>query len=150
MTTRRLAILITIIGIGFSSVFLLPKSAAQPFGVRHDGKKIELPSTIGDWWGTEAEVTKKEKETLGAGTEFARMSFKNYMLDKQMSGYSLLVSIVLSGHDMSNSIRYNFIYRPGSDLYVVYTDLRQTGLPLSALAPSDRQLAIKFTYLLAR
>lgn len=38
---------------------------------------------------------------------------------------------------MSNSIRYNFIYRPGSDLYVVYTDLRQTGLPLSALAPSD-------------
>jgi len=55
-----------------------------------------------------------------------------------------------STHDMSNSIRYNFIYRPGSDLYVVYTDLRQTGLPLSALAPSDRQLAIKFTYLLAR
>ena len=55
-----------------------------------------------------------------------------------------------STHDMSNSIRYNFIYRPGSDLYVVYTDLRQTGLPLSALAPSDRQLAVKFTYLLAR
>jgi hypothetical protein len=55
-----------------------------------------------------------------------------------------------STHDMSNSIRYNFIYRPGSDLYVVYSDLRQTGLPLSALAPSDRQLAIKFTYLLAR
>jgi hypothetical protein len=55
-----------------------------------------------------------------------------------------------STHEVSNSLRYNFIYRPGSDLYVVYTDLQQTGLPLGALAPSDRQLAIKFTYLLAR
>jgi hypothetical protein len=55
-----------------------------------------------------------------------------------------------STHDLSNSIRYNFIYRPGSDLYIVYSDLHQTGLPQDLFAPSDRQLAIKLTYLLAR
>ena len=32
-------------------------------------------------------------------------------------------------HEVSNNIRFNFIHRPGSDLYVVYNDLRQTGLP---------------------
>jgi hypothetical protein len=36
----------------------------------------------------------------------------------------------------STSVRYNFIYRPGSDLYVVYNDLQQTGLTSSALTPS--------------
>jgi hypothetical protein len=55
-----------------------------------------------------------------------------------------------STHEVSNSIRYNFIYRPGSDLYVVYTDLQEMSVPHGDVAPSDRQLAIKFTYLLAR
>ena len=32
-------------------------------------------------------------------------------------------------HEVSNNIRFNLIHRPGSDLFVVYNDLRQTGLP---------------------
>jgi hypothetical protein len=103
MTTKRLAILVAVIAIGLSGVFLLPKSSAQPFGVQHDGKNPVLSSTIGDWWGTSAEVSQKEKDTLGKGTQFARMSYRNHMLDK-LPGYTLLVSMVLSGHDMSNSI----------------------------------------------
>jgi hypothetical protein len=49
-------------------------------------------------------------------------------------------------------VRFNFIYKPGSDLYVVYNDLQQTAVPLgaSALAPTDRQLVVKMTYMLAR
>ena len=53
-------------------------------------------------------------------------------------------------HEVTNSVRFNFIYRPGSDLYVVYNDLQQTGLPMSAFTPSDRQIVVKLNYLLAR
>ena len=34
-----------------------------------------------------------------------------------------------STHEVSNNVRFNFIYRPGSDIYIVYNDLSQTGLP---------------------
>ena len=51
---------------------------------------------------------------------------------------------------MTNSVRFNFIYRPGSDLYIVYNDLQQTGLAAGTLVPSDRQLVVKMNYLLAR
>ncbi len=53
-------------------------------------------------------------------------------------------------HDLTTSIRFNLIYRPGSDLYVVYNDLERTGVPADVFAPSDRQIAIKWNYLLAR
>jgi len=53
-------------------------------------------------------------------------------------------------HEFTNNIRFNLIYRPGSDLYIVYNDLQQTGLPNEAFQPTDRQLAVKLTYLLAR
>jgi hypothetical protein len=53
-------------------------------------------------------------------------------------------------HEISNNIRYNFIHRPGSDLYIVYNELRQTGLPLDVFAQKDRQLVLKLNYLLQR
>lgn len=55
-----------------------------------------------------------------------------------------------STHEVTSSIRFNLIYRPGSDLYVVYNDLERTNLPLGAFKPTDRQLAVKMTYLLSR
>jgi hypothetical protein len=100
MTTKRLAILFLVVLVGMSATFLLPKSAAQPFGV-----KLDLPATIGDWWGTDAEILEKEKSTLGAktGTEFARKRYTNYQLPK-LNNYGVLVSMVLSGRDINNSI----------------------------------------------
>ena len=53
-------------------------------------------------------------------------------------------------HEVSNNIRYNFIHRPGSDLYVVYNELRQTGLPADIFAQRDRQFVVKMNYLLQR
>jgi hypothetical protein len=53
-------------------------------------------------------------------------------------------------NEVTNSVRFNFIYRPGSDLYIVYNDLAQTGLPQDVFTPTDRQIAVKMTYLLAR
>ena len=55
-----------------------------------------------------------------------------------------------SSHEVSNNVRFNFIYRPGSDIYVVYNDLSQTGLPADIFGRKDRQLVVKATYLLQR
>jgi hypothetical protein len=55
-----------------------------------------------------------------------------------------------STHELSNNIRFNFIHRPGSDLYVVYNDLVETGLPADIFGRKDRQLVVKMTYLLQR
>ena len=55
-----------------------------------------------------------------------------------------------STHEISNNIRFNFIHRPGSDLYVVYNDLSQTGPPADIFGTKDRQLVVKLTYLLQR
>ncbi len=55
-----------------------------------------------------------------------------------------------STHEVNSSIRFNFIYRPGSDLYVVYNGLQQTGLPRGTFASSDKQIVVKLNYLLAR
>src|SRR5688572_9429625 len=98
MTTKRLAILLTVVTLGFSAVFLLPKSSAQPFGI-----KLELARHVDGWFGEDEEITQTELDTLGKGTEFARKRYRNdYLL--RAPGYSVLVSIVLSGHDMSNII----------------------------------------------
>ena len=55
-----------------------------------------------------------------------------------------------STHEISNNVRFNFIYRPGSDIYVVYNDQSQTGLPADIFGRKDRQLVVKATYLLQR
>jgi hypothetical protein len=52
--------------------------------------------------------------------------------------------------EFSSSIRFNWMYRPGSDIYVVYNGLQRTGLPEDVFHPTDRQLVVKMTYLLAR
>ena len=60
-------------------------------------------------------------------------------------------------HEISTSIRFNWIYSPGSDIYIAYDELRLDTDPLM-LNPHERrspwlrnrQLAIKMTYLLSR
>ena len=60
-------------------------------------------------------------------------------------------------HEISTSIRFNWIYSPGSDIYIAYDELRLDTDPLM-LDPHarrspwlrNRQLAIKMTYLLSR
>jgi len=95
MTTSRLAVLVAFVLFGLGTVFLLPKSYDQPTGIR-----VELPDFVGNWKGTDSEMTEAERGTLGekSGTQFARKLYRN------LDGYEILVSIVLSGRDMSTSI----------------------------------------------
>ncbi len=53
-------------------------------------------------------------------------------------------------NEISNNIRFNLIHRPGSDLFVVYNDLRQTGLPADVFGQKDRQLVVKLNYLIQK
>jgi hypothetical protein len=55
-----------------------------------------------------------------------------------------------STHEISNNIRFNLIHRPGSDLFVVYNDLQQTGLPADIFPQKDRQLVVKLNYLIQK
>ena len=48
----------------------------------------------------------------------------------------------------STSLRYNYIYRPGSDIYITYDELQLTTVGRPEIR--NRQFAIKTTYLLSR
>lgn len=95
MTTSRLATLVAFLALGIATVFLLPKGGEQPAGIL-----LELPDFVGNWKGTAAEMTEKERTALGeaTGTRFARKTYRN------LDGYEIMVSIVLSGRDMSTAI----------------------------------------------
>lgn len=53
-----------------------------------------------------------------------------------------------STHEFSNSVRFNFIYKPGSDFYVVYDEASSAAPGLPEFR--NRQLLVKMTYLLSR
>ena len=53
-----------------------------------------------------------------------------------------------STRQFSTSARFNFIYKPGSDLYVVYDEL-QGNMP-GQPEVRNRQLVVKMTYLMTR
>jgi hypothetical protein len=61
---------------------------------------------------------------------------------RTLSQYNSLTDAV------STSVRFNWIFRPGSDLYVAYDEFRQDvpGVPWL----QNRQLAVKMTYLISR
>jgi EpsI family protein len=94
MNLRRLALLQVILIAGLSSAFLVPtQSRIQPMGV-----KMELPESIGQWFGVPQKVTQGELDELAADTSFARRMYSNAFGDQ------ILVSIVLAGEDPDNSL----------------------------------------------
>jgi EpsI family protein len=94
MTTNRLVVLLLVLVAGLSAVFLLPVSAkTEPVGI-----KLALPRSIDKWYGVDQAVTERERQVLAADTEFARKEYTDGV------GNSIYASIVLSGHDLDNSI----------------------------------------------
>lgn len=94
MITKRLLQVQAVLLAGFGSVFLLPHSnKTSPAGIA-----MTLPNVVGVWTGDDAAVTQKELDTLAKDTQFARKIYTG------PEGDQILVSIVLSGDDMTNSI----------------------------------------------
>ena len=96
MSITRLSTLVVVLFCGLGTIFFIPRETRiQPCRV-----KMELPATLGmgEWVGTTAQVSEKEHEVLAGDTEFCRKVYKDG------SGDEVWVSIVLSGHDLDNSI----------------------------------------------
>lgn len=94
MTTSRLAILLAVVLGGLSSVAILPeRKGFMPVGIN-----LQLPESIGSWWGRDVAITDKEHQVLGPDTEFARKEYSTFQ------GDLILASVVLAGEDMMTSI----------------------------------------------
>jgi EpsI family protein len=94
MTISRLLILQAVLACGLGVILFIPsETKIQPCRVR-----MELPETLGTWTGKPAEVTKRELEGLAPDTKFCRKLYDDGFGDQ------VLVSIVLSGADLDNSI----------------------------------------------
>lgn len=90
----RLSVLLVALACGLGVVFLIPRETKiQPCRVR-----MVLPELIGGWAGTPAAVTEAEHTGLAPDTQFCRKVYDDGM------GDHVLVSIVLSGNDLDNSI----------------------------------------------
>jgi EpsI family protein len=94
MTISRLLILQAMLAVGLSSVFFIPRETKiQPCRVR-----MELPDFVGGWAGKPGVVSAAERAGLAPDTQFCRKVYDDGF------GNQVLVSIVLSGHDLDNSI----------------------------------------------
>lgn len=93
MTIKRLLVLQgVLLGMGLS--YLLPHIPnQQPTGV-----ELLLPAILGSWYGSSGEVSEKERQVLGAETEFSRKVYTNGL------GDVVYASVVLAGRDMNTSI----------------------------------------------
>jgi EpsI family protein len=120
MTTKRSLILLIVLGLGLSAVFVLPKSLGnQPIGVR-----MELPQYLGRWYGVDAPITDRELTALASDTEFARKTYTDG------AGNTMFVSIVLSGHDLDNSIHRPERCLPAQGWTIL--DSRRLQIPLNS------------------
>ena len=120
MTTKRLLVLLLVLAVGLSAVFVLPTVGnAEPVGI-----KLFLPQYVGQWYGTDQQVSDLERQILAGDTEFARKLYTNG------TGDAIFVSIVLSGHDLDNSIHRPERCLPAQGLTIA--DSRKLRVPLSS------------------
>lgn len=93
MITRLLALQVILL-LGLSSMFLLPKQPKRPA----PGVAAALPEYLGFWYGEPTAVSDKERQVLGAETQFDRRVYSDGR------GNKIFVSIVFAGQDMNTSI----------------------------------------------
>lgn len=75
----------------FLAAFLLCIFLRPPTNESVAGVNMTLPYQLGDWWGTDQDISLTEKTILPKDTEFAR---KNY---ESGGGDSIICSVILSG-----------------------------------------------------
>jgi EpsI family protein len=127
----RLLVLVALLAVGLGSIHLVPRQTKlQPCRVR-----MELPEFLGDWSGKDAIVTAQEHAVLAADTQFCRKVYSDGL------GDSVLVSIVLSGHDLDNSIHrperclpaQGWNIQDTTSLYVPIPEAPGGGVPVTRL-----------------
>jgi EpsI family protein len=115
----RLASLQLILLGGLGSVFLVPKDIK----IQAAAVDLNLPEFVGDWHGTDQDVSKGERDILGPDTQFAKKAYSK-------GTDEIVVSIVLSGPDMNTSIHRPERCLPAQGWTIA--DSRTVSLPLPA------------------
>lgn len=125
MRTSRLATLLVVLAAGLSAVFFLPKPGqTEPMGI-----SLVLPDFVGKWYGVDQQITERERQVLASDTEFARKRYTDGI------GNSIFASIVLSGHDLDNSIHRPERCLPAQGWTIA--DSRRMRIPLPAGGPLE-------------
>ncbi len=118
----------------------------------YDGKRTDYSTSVGlrlnDQLSTEASYSRNEVDLSQGGFDVDLASLR---IDFALSPTMTLRAISQynsSTDQFGTSARFRYTYRPGSDIYVVYDELRRdpTGLPLY----KERRLILKLTHLLSR
>ncbi len=118
----------------------------------YDGTRTDIDGTLGlratSQVSAELSVQRNDVELpWGAFTVNLAILRFDYAMSPRMT-LRTLSQYNSSTHQFSTSIRYNFVYRPGSDLYVVYDDAVGTMPNLPEVR--NQQVILKMTYLLSR
>ena len=132
MTTARLVTVLCLVSVGFSSVFALRREKEQPAGIA-----LQLPDYVGQWYGTDAEVTQREREVLAADTQFARKRYTNGL------GDAIFASIVLSGQDLDNSIHRPERCLPAQGMTIIQSSSKTIDLPDGRQLPVTRLKSVR-------
>jgi len=102
---------------------------------------------------TEIDLPRREADPADPNVIALPESSFDFTLIQGRVGISFTTRVFLDGllqyntveEDFSSNLRFNWKYRPGSDLYVVYTERRDIeGLPTDV---ADRSFAVKWTWL---
>ena len=118
----------------------------------YDGDRLDTGLTLGmrvsSRLATEAGFTRNDID-LPAGSFAANVGSMrvDFAVSPNMNVRTLTQYNSLS-EQWSTSARFHYIYRPGSDFYIVYTDLSRD-LP-TQIDYRDRRLLVKLTYLVSR
>ena len=117
-----------------------------------DGNRTDVVLTLGtrltDRLSTEGKYTRNDVD-LPAGDFVATLGSirVDYALSPKMTLRTVTQYNSLT-EQWSTSARFNYIYRPGSDIYLVFDEVRRD--PSGLTEVRDRQVLLKFTYLLSR
>jgi hypothetical protein len=117
-----------------------------------DGDRTDVKLTLGlrmtDRLSTEGKYTRSDVD-LPVGDFVAELGSirVDFALSPKMTLRTLTQYNSLT-EQWSTSARFNYIYRPGSDIYLVFDEVRRD--PTGLTEVRDRQVLLKFTYLLSR
>ena len=119
----------------------------------YDGERTDMNASLGVRVNSRlsAESGYTRNDVKLSGGEFT-LDVGSLRLDYALSPTMTLRTLTQynsSTDQWSTSARFNWIYRPGSDIYLVYDDVRRD-IPGQIEGFSERQLLLKVTYLLSR
>ena len=118
----------------------------------YDGTRTEYSASVGarmnDQLSTEASYSRNEVDLDAGGFKLNLASLRVDFAVTPTMTLRAISQYNSSTNQIGTSARYRWTYRPGSDIYVVYDEVRRDpqGLPLY----NERRLILKFTHLLSR